>query len=132
MNVTTFTLELWHVISLVVLVTGAMWGLARNMLAVQLGHIDARLTLQDAARQNNHTALSSRLDGIEQINREEAGQWQRIERELMSLKADLPINYVRREDYIRGQSVLEAKLDGLAIKIENAQLRGLIQPGAAR
>ena len=45
----------------------------------------------------------------------------------MGLKAELPVAYVRRDDYIRGQSVLEAKLDGLATKIENAQLRGLIR-----
>ncbi|MDF6001947.1 hypothetical protein P4050_30630 [Pseudomonas aeruginosa] len=36
----------------------------------------------------------------------------------MSLKAELPIQYVRREDYIRGQSVIEAKLDGLAVKLK--------------
>ncbi|MCN2262768.1 hypothetical protein MLL02_26285, partial [Escherichia coli] len=29
----------------------------------------------------------------------------------MRFKADLPLNYVRREDYIRGQTVIEAKLD---------------------
>ena len=31
----------------------------------------------------------------------------------------------RREDYIRGQSVIESKLDGLALKIENVQLRAV-------
>ena len=30
-------------------------------------------------------------------------------RNLCDLKADLPLNYVRREDYIRGQTVIEAK-----------------------
>ena len=34
-------------------------------------------------------------------------------------------DYVRREDYIRGQSVIESKLDGLALKIENVQLRAV-------
>jgi hypothetical protein len=67
------------------------------------------------------------LDGIETTNKEEASQWQRVERELMSLKAEMPLNYVRREDYIRGQSVIEAKLDGLATKLENAQLRMTIK-----
>ena len=55
----------------------------------------------------------------------DAGQWQRVERELLNLKAELPLHYVRREDYIRGQSVIEAKLDGLGTKLENAQLRAL-------
>ncbi|HBO0115257.1 TPA: hypothetical protein L4A45_006184, partial [Pseudomonas aeruginosa] len=46
--------------------------------------------------------------------------------ELMSLKAELPFQYVLRDDYIRGQSVIEMKLDSLATKLENAQLRGLV------
>ncbi len=36
----------------------------------------------------------------------------------MRFKADLPLNYVRREDYIRGQTVIEAKLDALDNKLE--------------
>ena len=47
----------------------------------------------------------------------------------MKFQADLPLHYVRREDYVRGQSVLEAKLDGLADKIEKAQLRAFINGG---
>ena len=35
----------------------------------------------------------------------------------------MPLHYVRREDYIRGQSVIEAKLDALGSKLEAAQLR---------
>ena len=40
------------------------------------------------------------------------------------MKADLPLAYVRREDFVRNQSVIEAKLDGLALRIENLTLRG--------
>ena len=70
-----------------------------------------------------HLQVLGRLDAMEKANKEEASQWQRIERELGQLKADMPLNYVRREDYIRGQSVIEAKLDALASKLETAQLR---------
>lgn len=48
-----------------------------------------------------------------------------MERELLRFQAEMPLQYVRREDYIRGQSVIEAKLDGLGTKLENAQLRSL-------
>jgi hypothetical protein len=41
------------------------------------------------------------------------------ERELLRLKASLPLEYVRREDWIRNQTVIEAKLDALAAKLEN-------------
>ena len=57
------------------------------------------------------------------MNREEAAQWQRIERDLLRMQAEMPLHYVRREDYIRGQSVIEAKLDALGSKLEAAQLR---------
>lgn len=51
-----------------------------------------------------------------------------VEREVLELKAQLPEKYVRREDYIRGQTVLESKLDALALKIENMQLREQNRP----
>jgi hypothetical protein len=40
------------------------------------------------------------------------------EREILKLKADLPLNYVRKEDAIRQETVINAKLDTLAAKID--------------
>lgn len=117
--------ELWHLITLLVMFLGATAAAGKLFLGQLQRHLDDRFKAQDLTRSENHQALSKRLDGIESTNREEAGQWQRVERELLNLKADMPLHYVRREDYIRGQSVIEAKLDGLATKIENAQLRAL-------
>ena len=57
-----------------------------------------------------------------------------LEREMLQMKADMPLHYVRREDYVRGQSIVEAKLDGLATKIDNVQLRAALlnqNPGGA-
>lgn len=86
-------------------------------------HIDEKFSAQELARTTSNEQLGKRLDGIESANREEAQQWQRVERELLLFQADVGLQYVRREDYIRGQSVIEAKLDGLGTKLENAQLR---------
>lgn len=87
-----------------------------RMLLVQMGeHLDARFV-----------NVGLRLDGIEQASREEAVQWRQLEREFLEFKAGLPMQYVFREDYVRGQSIIEAKLDALAMRVENAQLRGLI------
>ncbi|PAV10996.1 hypothetical protein CBG25_00930 [Arsenophonus sp. ENCA] len=44
-----------------------------------------------------------------------------LEREFLTFKAELPIQYVRREDYVRGQTVIEAKLDALYSKLEAVQ-----------
>ena len=116
MNDMNIDLDTWQIIMLISMVLGAFVGLLKLLMAQQLTHIDASFTSQN-----------KRLDAIEQASKDESTQWQRVERELMGLKAELPVAYVRRDDYIRGQSVLEAKLDGLATKIENAQLRGLIR-----
>lgn len=118
-------IELWHLISLMLTVLGGYWTLAKIVAGQAQKHLDARFTAQDTMRQANHQQLATRLDCIEAANREEAGQWSRMERELLTLKAELPLQYVRREDYIRGQSVIEAKLDALGSKLEAAHLRAL-------
>ena len=48
---------------------------------------------------------------------------QELERKFYQFQIDLPHTYVAREDYIRGQTIIEAKLDSLASKIENIQIR---------
>ena len=40
------------------------------------------------------------------------------EKDLLRLRAELPVEYVRREDWIRNQTVIEAKLDALAAKLD--------------
>jgi ABC-type antimicrobial peptide transport system permease subunit len=116
----TFSLDLWQTILLISMVLGTFLGLLKLLGSQQMRHIDKAFESQN-----------TRLEKIELASKEEAQQWQRVERELMVLKADLPVAYVRRDDHIRSQSILEAKLDGLASKIENAQLRGLINHGGA-
>lgn len=111
-------LELWQLITLLLAFFGAVGVAARLLFDTVLRHLNA-----------NHLQLTERLGAIEEANREEARQWQRVERELLELKADLPMRFVQREDYIRGQSVIEVKIDALAMKIENMQLRGIRAAG---
>lgn len=110
----TFQIELWHVVTLALATLGGFWTLAK----IIAGQFQRNIF-------ENHKQISERLDRIESANRLEATEWQRVERDLLKLQADMPLHYVRREDYIRGQSVIEAKLDGLGSKLENAQLRSI-------
>ncbi|MFD1894899.1 hypothetical protein H0I39_01840 [Ottowia beijingensis] len=119
------TLDLWHLISLLITVLGASAAGGKLLLAQTQRHLDHRFDVQEKARSDNHDALSGRLDRMESVAREEMDNWRRIERDLLALKADMPLHYVRREDYIRGQSVIEAKLDALGSKLEAAQLRAV-------
>ena len=121
----TVQIELWHLVTLSLAVLGGFWTLAKVIASQFQEHLDTRFAAQDETRKANHTQLATRLDSLEQINREEAMQWQRLERDLLRLQADMPIHYVRREDYIRGQTVIEAKLDSLALRMENIQLKGV-------
>ncbi len=64
---------------------------------------------------------AARFASLEQSLQQSASNWGELEKEFMRFKADLPLNYVRREDYIRGQTVIEAKLDALYNKLEVVQ-----------
>lgn len=120
-----FEMTMTNLIAISVALLGAFWALAKVIAGQNQRHVDAQFLLQEKSLLSNHEQTSKRLDSIEAVNREEAAQWQRVERDLLRMQADMPLHYVRREDYIRGQSVLEAKLDGLGSKLENAQLRAL-------
>jgi hypothetical protein len=63
------------------------------------------------------------FSGLTETIQKEQETTRQIERDLMTLKSDLPLHYVRREDYIRGQSVVEAKLDRLASMVQYGQLQ---------
>lgn len=45
-------------------------------------------------------------------------EYQNLERSLMQLKADLPLSYVRKEDFVRFDVVINTKLDRLRDLIE--------------
>lgn len=129
----TIQIELWHMLTLLLAFFAACGATGKLLLTQFQKHMDQRFSDQEAARSEFHGQLQSRLQGIEKTAKEEANEWKRVERELLDLKADLPQHYVRREDYIRGQSVIESKLDALYNKMENVQLRAIINSkGEAR
>jgi len=57
--------------------------------------------------------IRTMLDRHHQATLREAERWQEIERGLFELRAMLPLEYVRREDWIRFGGTLDAKLDAL-------------------
>ena len=71
--------------------------------------------------------IDKRLDERFETVRTDAQNWSTVERQLYKLQAELPLHYVRREDYIRNQTVIEAKLDAVALKIENYHLRKITE-----
>lgn len=109
----TLQIDFWQLLGLALSGIGALWGVAKLAFSQAQRHQDAL-----------HDRLVARLDSIEAASREEAGNWQRVEREILQLKADLPLNYVRREDYVQAVATIMAKLDAMSLRFENILLRG--------
>ena len=61
----------------------------------------------------NLAALRAMLERHQRLTRREDERWSQIEHALYELRVLLPIEYVRREDWIRFSATLDAKMDGL-------------------
>ena len=99
----TLQVEFWTVVSFLLTFMGFVGGLAKWLFS------------------KTEERQAARFASLEQALQQSASNWCELEKEFMRFKADLPLNYVRREDYIRGQTVIEAKLDALYNKLEVVQ-----------
>ncbi|KFK92767.1 MULTISPECIES: hypothetical protein [unclassified Serratia (in: enterobacteria)] len=95
--------EFWALVGLLVTFMGFVFGVAKMFFA----QLEKRQIEQ-------FSSLDASL-------REFTNNLNTLEREFLEFKADLPIHYVRREDYVRGQTVIEAKLDAVYNKLELVQ-----------
>ncbi|MGP1664858.1 MAG: hypothetical protein ACTS5I_02875 [Rhodanobacter sp.] len=100
-----FQLELWQLLSLLLTLITVLIGLGRLLLS----QIQKSLDLRFAS-----------IEG-------QASAWQSLEREFLRFQAEMAVQYVRREDYVRGQSVIEAKLDAIASELKRVQIDGAKQ-----
>lgn len=116
--------DLWHFVLLLTMFLGACAGAGKLLLDQVLRRMDQRFEAQDTTTANNQEQVARRLDGLETASRAERDQWQRVERELLNLKAELPLHYVRREDYVQAVATIMVKLDAMALRFENILLRG--------
>jgi hypothetical protein len=83
-----------------------IWGFAKMLLAQHL-----QMFAEDK---------TARLKVEQQIS----DDFKKMERDLLIFQRDLPLQYVRKEDYVRGQTIIESKLDALYSKLEVVQIKG--------
>ena len=83
-NKTFVSIEFWQIVGFLLGFLGGCWGFGKMLLVQYERRIEV---------------LQTKVEDTE--------------RSLNSLIATLPLNYVLREDYIRGQAVLEAKMDAV-------------------
>lgn len=117
-------LELWHLILLLLAFFGCVAGFGKLLLDQVEKRLQERFTAQDLARKEGQDTLRKTLDLHLDSERTNATALQALKEDFLRLQADMPLHYVRREDYVRGQTVIEAKLDALYNKLEVVQLKG--------
>ncbi|WP_312395772.1 hypothetical protein [Stutzerimonas kunmingensis] len=98
--------------------------LVKLLLAQFEKRLADRFAAQDEARKSTSRHWEESFAKLLDRQDKEAEAVKQLERDFMRFQADLPLEYVRREDFVRSQSVIEAKLDGLALKFENVLLKG--------
>lgn len=86
--------------------------------------LQEQFKLQEAANTATFMQIKAQLNLLDSAVKVDAAQWQRVERELLNLKADLPLHYVRREDYVQAIATIMTKLDAMALRFENILLKG--------
>ena len=118
-------LQFWQAILLLLSFFGFVAGAGKLLLSQIDKRLDLRFQLLEEARKEGAKHWDERFGRSLPQQKEDTATVKRLERDLMGLRAELPERYVRREDYIRGQSVIEAKLDSLALRMENIQLKGV-------
>jgi hypothetical protein len=104
------------IVMLLLAVFGGFWTLTKLLMTQTLKQLDARFLSQDTARTKAQEHWESRFSQIEALARSN-------ERDLLVMRGDLPNQYLRREDYIRGQSTIEAKLDAIATELKLVQIK---------
>lgn len=110
---------------LIVFFLGALWLFGQIIVRQFKAGLDERFLALDQKRESGSQQLRELF--ARHIEEEErlTKQLQSLERDFLTFRADLPLQYVRREDYVRNQTVIEAKLDGLALRFENLMLKGV-------
>lgn len=94
--------DLWQVLSFAGVVVGAFWAIGRVLVGQFQKSIEEKFN-----------AVSAGL-------KEQADSNRQLERDLMELKAALPRDYVRREDYTQAIATIMTKIDHMTLRMEQA------------
>ena len=120
----TVQIEFWQLITLLLAFLGFLFAAGRLLLSQIDRRLDDRFVTIEKAREDGQASWRQTFTQHIEEERRETDLLRNIEREFLRFQAELPLQYVRREDYVRGQSVIEAKLDALYNKLEVVQMKG--------
>lgn len=100
----TLQIDLWQAIGLLITAAGGFWGMGKMLLNQSNVHISEQF-----------------LD-IKKTLESHGEDSRRLERELLELKAELPRDYVRREDHNRVIAAVHVSIDNLRLSVDRAML----------
>ena len=120
----TVQIEFWQLITLLLAFLSFLFAAGRLLLSQIDRRLDDRFEAIEKAREDGQASWRQTFTQHLNEERRETELMRNIEREFLRFQAELPLQYVRREDYVRGQSVIEAKLDALYNKLEVVQMKG--------
>lgn len=113
-------LQLWQLITLLLSFFGCIAAFGKVLLNQFDKRLAERFKAQEKAQQKDQDHWDERFSTLGK----KADEWVRVERNFLDWKAALPMTYVMRDDYVRNQTVIEAKLDAIAVRQENILLKG--------
>ncbi len=111
----------WEVVAILTTIvlawSGLLVGVIKWLLNTYQRNLEKAIELGADDAKTRHDRLTDTLQ-------KQAGELHRLDKEILGLRAELPDKFVRREDAIREQVVINAKLDALAAKIDVLATRG--------
>lgn len=97
-----FKLELYQLITLAIALCGTLWGVGKAFF----NRVESSIKEKDDNLAKALTTLGDKLD-------KESEAIRHLDRQLLKLKAELPREFVAKEDFIRSFTVVEAKIDAV-------------------
>ena len=124
----TVQVEFWQLLTFLIGLLLSFLSFAFVAGRMLLAQVDQRLAQRFEAMENAREQAGKHWDekfaSILEKSQTQGIGLSNLERDFLRFQADLPLHYVRREDYVRGQSVIEAKLDALYSELKVVQIKG--------
>ena len=119
----TVQIEFWQLVLLLLSFLGFVFGTGKLFLAQINKGLDERFSTLKEADELRDKARTAEIGRIQSSLNAEAESWRRVEREVLVLQAELPNQYVRRDDWIRFGGSIDSKMDALHQKIDDVKER---------
>lgn len=109
----TLNIEFWQLVTLLLAFFGFVGAVATVLLNQIDKRLDQRFLAMDEARKEADKSMQETIQQHTASEGKTADKVSELEKRFLLFMAELPIAYVRREDYVRKETVIEAKLDAL-------------------